>query len=376
MDLEAAEQVKDLLLQEIDWEHLIFLARKNWVTPLLYWNLNNVCPDAIPADIFARLQAYFYANAQYNLSRTRELIKFLDLFETQETPVISFKGPVLATSIYGNLSLRAFSDLDLLVRQQDAPKAKDLLLSLGYQVYKPRVDGHTHSEPTCTFIRNDMTNVDLHWGLTRSYVPFPIDLEYLKDRLTPVYIGGTPVLSPSLEDMLLILCMHGSRHVWTRLEWICDVAELLRVHQGMDWRWVMEQARKLGSERMLFLGLLLASDLLGAAIPDEVMQKVRAHPNVNALASRVQERLFSESDESNGVVQRFVFRIRVREGLQDNIANVLYLIRRTFTPNEKDRMLIPVLLLPSCIYYLIRPFRLVGVYGIGLLRRTMGVRGN
>jgi hypothetical protein len=106
------------------------------------------------------------------------------------------------------------------------------------------------------------------------------------------------------------------------------------------------------------------------------MQKVRAHPNVNALASRVQERLFSESDESNGVVQRFVFRIRVREGLQDNIANVLYLIRRTFTPNEKDRMLIPVLLLPSCIYYLIRPFRLVGVYGIGLLRRTMGVRGN
>jgi hypothetical protein len=33
------------------------------------------------------------------------------------------------------------------------------------------------------------------------------------------------------EDMLLFLCVHGGKHQWTRLAWICDVAEFIREAQ-------------------------------------------------------------------------------------------------------------------------------------------------
>ena len=35
----------------------------------------------------------------------------------------------------------------------------------------------------------------------------------------------------SLENLLLVRCAHGSKHLWERLGWICDVAELIRVRK-------------------------------------------------------------------------------------------------------------------------------------------------
>ena len=316
-----------------------------------------------------RLRVDFYVNSRRNSLMTRELLALLNLFNLHKIPAVPFKGPVLATSIYGDVALRQFGDLDLLVRKQDASKAKELLLSLGYKLYNPCTDGDAHREPTCTVVRNGIINVDLHWGLTRSYVPFPIELEDLQDRLDPVDLVGATVSSLSPEDLLLLLTMHGSRHLWDHLMWICDVAELLRVHQGMDWRWVMEQSRMLGSERMLFLGLLLATDLLGATIPEEVMQRVRADPALKSLACQVQERLFAEAEEPHGVVKRFVFRTRVRERLRDKVSSVLYLIRRAVTPTKKDRMVIRVPVLLYYFYYLIRPIRLFRDYFLSRSQR-------
>ena len=248
---------------------------------------------------------------------------------------------------------------------------RDFWYLRGKRISNPHRTLHTptRAQPTCTLVRNGIIIVDLHWGLTRSNVPFPIELEDLQDRLELVDLVGDTVSSPSPEDLLLILTMHGSRHLWERLMWICDVAELLRVHQGMDRRWVMQQSRMLGSERMLFLGLLLANDLLGATIPEEVMQWVRADPALKSLASQVQEHLFTEGEEPHGVVKRFVFHTRIRERLRDKVPIVLYLMRRTMTPTTKDRMVIQVPVLLSFIYYLIRPIRLFREYFLSRSQR-------
>jgi hypothetical protein len=54
----------------------------------------------------------------------------------------------------------------------------------------------------------------------------------------------------SLENLLLVRCAHGSKHLWERLGWICDVAELIRVRkEKSDWEKVnKEQATALGSK--------------------------------------------------------------------------------------------------------------------------------
>jgi len=78
-----------------------------------------------------RIRTQFLANAGRNLLLTRKTLKDFKLLESNGILAIPFKGPVLASSLYGNLALRTFSDLDILVVKKDIMKAKDVLLSSG-----------------------------------------------------------------------------------------------------------------------------------------------------------------------------------------------------------------------------------------------------
>jgi adenylate cyclase class IV len=101
--------------------------------PLLFWQLDAISPETMPSDILDELGAYFRANNIRNLSLTRELLRLSREVETRGIPVIPYKGPILAALAYGNLALREFGDLDVLVRTQDVLRAKELLASFGYR---------------------------------------------------------------------------------------------------------------------------------------------------------------------------------------------------------------------------------------------------
>jgi hypothetical protein len=92
--------------------------------PLLYWNLHAVCPAAVPATTLDQLKRYFHTITLRNMFLVRELSTLLSMLDAHGIPAIPYKGPVLATSVYGNLALRQFRDLDVLLRAQDAARAK------------------------------------------------------------------------------------------------------------------------------------------------------------------------------------------------------------------------------------------------------------
>src|SRR5438128_6595765 len=114
--------------------------------------------------------------------------------------------------------------------------------------------------------------VEIHWAFTPRYLPIPLDLERLWERLESVSLVNTSVRVFPPEDLLLILCIHGSKDLWRRLQWICDIAELIHTYPKLNWERVVAQAKALGSERMLLLGLSLASELLGTPLPEEVLK--------------------------------------------------------------------------------------------------------
>ena len=92
-----------------------------------------MCWDAVPQKIQLELTHFNKANAQKNLRLTGELLRLLDLFQQNAIPIAAFKGPVLAHSVYGHISLREFSDLDVIVHEADLSKAEDILIARGYQ---------------------------------------------------------------------------------------------------------------------------------------------------------------------------------------------------------------------------------------------------
>ena len=85
-------------------------------------------------------------------------------------------------------------------------------------------------------------------------------------------LNGTEVKTLSAADLLFSLCVHGSRHLWERLGWICDIAELLARHT-FDWPTLLKRAAQADSDRMFLLGLYLAERLLEAPLPAEVKQR-------------------------------------------------------------------------------------------------------
>jgi hypothetical protein len=340
--------------------------------PLLCWHLEAACWEALSEDVRGELRNHLLATTRRNLALSGELLRLLRLFEARGIAAVPYKGPVLAALAYGNLSFREFADLDLLVHERDVWRARDLLVSAGYRpTYEPTRaqealftkyytehhfghDGYGHA-------------VDLHWAITQRFFAFAIDLDPLWGRLESVPLGGTDVLTFSPEDLLLILCVHGAKSFWQELYLICDVAELVRSHRGMDWYRVTKQAAKLGSERMLFLGLYLASDLLGADLPEDVFGRVRTDPATKALARWVYGRLFLEAKSPPRIfegAQFYPVHLRMRERLQDKIR---YCARALGTTNVEDWTFPTTREYLFPLYYALRIVRLAGKYGRRLL---------
>ena len=370
MDPKRAARVETLLQENIDWDCLLKTAQEHGVIPLLYWNLNAACPEAVPKATLNQLRGCFHKNAQRNVFWVGELLRLLNLFKTHEISAVSFKGPSLAASVYGNLALRQFGDLDILVREQDVLKAKDLLLSQGY---RPEYQWTRHQEKALLrswceypFVHDGSgVRVDLHVKVAPKYFSFPLKPERLWERLEPSSLAGQEVAALSTEDLLLILCVHGTKHLWQALDSICAVAELTRVSEEVDWARVMQQARELGSERMLFLGLLLASDLLGATLPDHVLQRAGADPSAEALAAQVRGQLFREADNPPNIFEQSLFHLKARERLRHRVR---YRVLRAVTLNSEDW----VLPLPASLFflnYVLRPARLIDTYRMDLFRR-------
>lgn len=378
MDPERGEQIKALLKSGIDWEDLQKLAEHHRMLPLLYWHLNRICPEAVPNHILAQFHNRSHANARRNMFLTSELLRLLKLFEVNDIPAIPYKGPVLAATVYGNLALRHCGDLDILVRKSDVPRARDLLTYSGYRL-KTTMTATQEKAFLQYYYNYSLVSDDarcileLHWRFAGESFYFPLNLERLWKRLEPVSLAGTTVPNIPPEDLLLILCVHGAKHCSgvLRLKWLCDIAELIRVYPSLDWACSMKQAGKLGSKRMLFLGLRLVSELMGTALPGEVCQRIEADSIVKSFAARVCKRLFCMSDSTMGIFERETFYFKMR----DDARYWLSLFRKIVGPSGSDLALIKLPRFLSLFYYLLRPVRLIGKHGPGLLMRFLkGIR--
>jgi hypothetical protein len=376
IDSQRTQRLKTLVQEEIDWTYLTQMALRQGVMPLLYFNLNTTCLDTVPQTVLEQLRNNFQSNALNSLFLASELLKLLNLFNEHAIPTIPFKGSVLAASIYGNLTLRQFCDLDILVREQDFIKARELLILKGYQSIEEYdwEQSFAHS--------SSGVHVDLHQRITSRYFPIRFDFDRCWQRLESISLAGTTVVNLSAEDLLIILCVQVAKDCWyerDQLIKICDIAELIDAHQTLDWKDVLEQAHRLGCRRILFLGLLLAHELLGAALPQEVLLEVQANSAVRSLALQVRDRFFQNTyippDTIESPLKRLVrsaiFNFRIRERWQDKLPYIFFLLQSAVIPNEKDCELVSLPTYLTYLYYLLKPVRLVEKYGLRSLQSLL-----
>jgi len=362
LDAERVRQLRMIAQDHLDWDWLLARARPHGVAPLLRRHLSSSCLTAAPPHVLATLAARDRTDARRALRLTAELLRLLDLLAAHGIPAVPLKGPAVAAVLYGDVSLRPFRDLDLLVREADVPGALALLGDQGYrrqETFTPPQEAAVLRATRHHFLaRPDGDIVELHWALGPDDLGFPQDLEDLWARLAPVCVGGREVPALAPADLLLFLCAHGAKHLWQRLGWIADVAELVR-RAELDYDALAARARAAGGGRVLRLGLFLAWDLLDAPIPAWLARSLAAHRSVTALGETVRRRLFADSPSDPSGFELLRFHIRVRERLRDRVRGA---VRAVATPGVGDWALVrlPDSLYP--LYYLVRPFRLAAKY--------------
>src|SRR5260370_1519550 len=368
IDTAMAERLRQLLKDDLDWKYLVATAHHHCLAPLLYLVLNGCGWSLVAAYVIGRLQRDNQENPRSNLFLTGELLKVLELFEVNSIRAVSFKGPTLALRAYGDVGLRQFGDLDVLVERKDILKVKELLISRAFkstlELTSTQQAALLRFDCAYTFANEQGVVLDVHWDFVERHFSFDIDVNRLWDRLEPVAISGKQLLTLSAEDLLLILCLHGFPHLWARLGWIFDVASLIDSPKDINWQRVLENATTLGARGILSLGLLLAGDLLDASIPAAISSSLQPDPKVKKLAEQVREQLFTERSAPAGVFAEAGTLVSLRERRRDRLRSCL---RLATTPRSYDWMFLSVPDSLFFLYYLVRPLRLAGKYGARLL---------
>jgi hypothetical protein len=338
--LECASPAEDRqrlrrLFRSADWTRLLVLAEDHGVAGHLAASLGGLEEDLVPPEIRQALVDRQRARNFLTLRMTAELFRILDLFSSQGIAALAVKGPVLAMQAYGDPAMRSYGDLDLLVRQQDIRRATELLISAGYvpAVALSAIDAGKIPGQYLFSRTESKLIVELHNDRTLRYFPRRLPLEDFFARQVRVRLDAREAPALSVEDELVLICVHGAKHFWERLMWIADVAALVSCQTGLDWESVADSARAVGAERMLHTGLRLASDLLKLELPGNVQATVEADALAARLAKQCCKWLPAAGYAPPGLLERAAFRMCMRGGL---ISGPAYLLRLSLSPTEED----------------------------------------
>jgi SAM-dependent methyltransferase len=341
--------------EQVDWQRLVDLARAHGVLALVARSLKSRGWPGVPAEVVQTLVDYRAALAARNLFLTRQLLGLVDLLASHGITALPYKGPLLAAYAYGDVGMRPFNDLDLVLAEGDVLRARSLLISHGYQSLSPRTDSERPGELPPGYAvalrrADEQVLVELHWRLAPS-CPLTVD-GLLRDIRAFTLLGSdVPCLGP--EQFLLALCVHGAKHAWERLEWVCGVAHLIGRRPDLDWARVEADAEAVGARRSVALGAALAVGVCAAPVPGGAMRALGATA-VRSLAGEVEARVLRQAPRSGDPVARHWARLRAGSA-RDRLRYLLFLR----LPTEKDRAVVALPGRLSFLYFLVRPLRVV-----------------
>ena len=277
-DADTARELVRSSKDGVDWMGLIEVARSHRLEMLLYRAASSHFVEFVDPSALTALRRCYDDNHARGLALTTALLQLLAQLDGAQIPALPFKGPVLGAQLYGDIALRVYSDLDVLVRERDAERATRIMIGQGYRQGAMSLGWERSFE-------RDGASVDLHWSIADKVHQFPLTADELVARRTTVMLAGTPVSTLCAQDALLAICFNGLSEDWQRCDRIADVAELVRSSGStIDWPGMLALCRRRGCERLVLVGLHLAKELFRVTLPHIVELRLQSHRRALARA--------------------------------------------------------------------------------------------
>jgi len=171
LDVASREKLRSIVAGGIDLRRLVREARREGLVPLVCRHVRELVPGGDHhSDTVRDLESEARANVLTSLTAAGELAEVSSALQRLGVCAIAIKGPVSATLCYGDLGLRTFGDLDLLISPSELPAAWSYLEGQGYTprfALSPASRARLlRSDSQLAFSSADgLRRIDLHWSL-------------------------------------------------------------------------------------------------------------------------------------------------------------------------------------------------------------------
>jgi Uncharacterised nucleotidyltransferase len=364
---------------ETEWQAFARLCEYHQVTPFVFCQLKTA-ENAPPAGLVEYLQRRFYEISARNYRLAQEAVDLASFLQERDIIALAFKGPVVALGAYGDLALRQYQDIDLVVRDQDLLKTVDLLRLRGFSIAtgscRPDNPKDVSRNHEVTLAAPDKTYfIDIHWRLaserTGIFVP---DVEQMRDRVETIQLPAGSVSTFCREDLFVALCCHGAKHRWGRLKWLLDIAETLRSPLSLNWNRIKTvTAERPLARAAISLAIFLSRDLLNAPLPAALPNALESTARTWRVAAGIRAEIFKYG-RTPGIDHNHTTLPELEGSI---LAWIQYLWARypkwffehaILRIDAKDRALISLPQQLDFLYYIVRPIRLVGKHSIRVAR--------
>ncbi len=245
------------------------------VSGLIFHRLNS--GDIIPhsrghegimsPEVYDELRRDYMRTIGRNMLLKEKLLEIVRALQRVKLKAVLLRGRNLMGGMYPSLGVKASADIDILISGRDLARVRTVLGGMGY----------ASAEPYPYLFWKDDVPVDLHldsacFWKNGSY-RFPIDM-----RRRDVWTNGEAVSDEfpdvrflSVNDEVLLCCVHAQEHGFNRLITMIDAAALVSAEGGFDWDGFVARARTLGLERPAYFTMRFLSRKRLLDVPDQAL---------------------------------------------------------------------------------------------------------
>ena len=268
-DMQQAEFILHKL-PNIDVPNLLNLTKVQRVTPQVYHNLQTLKSQGFNPvfleSFLSTIQPVLERKKKYISQLFADLEVFAEKAESTGSRFIVIKGACFQ-NLYPSESWRELLDIDLVISQESGWKGIDAFKQFQYYPKRIRVERYPYSEGGSVDLVEGTFGVAEMLGLDRNPRAYPFDLHLggfpgcgdgllelnLWKRAIPFQVGNQEILMPSLEDCILIICSHTSRHGYAKLRDLNDIHVCLKQAEGnLDWHYLSYFSRKNSLQTILY----------------------------------------------------------------------------------------------------------------------------
>jgi len=277
LDTADMAEVLSLLVPAPDWAALIQTADAEGVLPLLYWSLRNR-PDRVPPAVLGRLRVHYLKNLARNVRISKQAEPFFAAVRDSRLKIVLTKGLRLASTVYADIGLRPFWDVDLVVRPDDWPAVKKILDGQGFEEAQAGTPGpdaaclETGWAYSPYFRRGDLI-LEFHFNVLGLHFPVAAD-EHEVTTVRSMPLRETEVMVYSPEYEICHLCLHAQQHSYRKLIWLTDIAGMA-ARNDIDWAGISAICDAMKIHAPVYHGLFLVNALWPGTIPSGVLRSLR-----------------------------------------------------------------------------------------------------